>query len=76
MGASSEYYLRLQEEEFNKLSQEEKSFLFHCGMEVRQKETENEENDERYKKLKKARINAWNDEQEYLFKKRNKMLGQ
>lgn len=76
MGASSEYYLRLQEEEFNKLSYEEKSFLFHCGMEVRQKETENEENDERYKKLKKARINAWNDEQEYLFKKRNKMLGQ
>jgi hypothetical protein len=45
-------------------------------MEVRQKETEHEENDERYKKLKKARINAWNDEQEYLFKKRNKMLGQ
>ena len=76
MGASSEYYLRLQEEDFNKLSIQEKSFLFHCGMEVRQKETENEENDERYNKLKKARINAWNDEQEYLFKKRNKMLGQ
>lgn len=76
MGASSEYYLRLQEEEFNKLSQEEKTWLFKKGMEVRQKETENEENDERYKKLKKARIKAWNDEQEYLFKKRNKMLGQ
>ena len=39
MGASSEFYLRLQEEEFNNLSMEEKSFLFQKGMEVRQKET-------------------------------------
>lgn len=73
MGASSEYYLRLQEEEFNALDIDEQSFLMHLGMQVRQLETQHEENDEFYKKIKTNRIKAWNDEQEYLFKKRQKV---
>lgn len=73
MGASSEYYLRLQEEEFNALDMDERSYLMHLGMQVRQLETQHEENDEFYKKIKANRIKAWNYEQEYLFKKRQKV---
>ena len=73
MGASSEYYLKIQEEEFNSLPFEEQRFLIHLGAEVRQKPTKEDEGDETYKKLRKARIDSWNKEQEYLFKKRNKI---
>lgn len=75
MSKSKEYYLKLQEEEFESLPFEEQSYLNRIGMEVRQKETEHEELDEHYQKLKKVRVKSWNDEQEYLFKKRNKMQG-
>lgn len=73
MGASKEYALRLKEEEFLSLEQEEQNFLIHIGLEVRQKPIEIDETDEHYKKIRKERIKAWNEEQEYLFKKRNKM---
>lgn len=74
MGASKEYYLRLQEEQFEALSQEEQSYLMRKGMEVRQKPIEKDEADEHYKSLRKERLKAWNEEQDYLYKKRNKML--
>ncbi|QHB38724.1 hypothetical protein HWC97_gp38 [Flavobacterium phage vB_FspS_snusmum6-1] len=41
-------------------------------MEVRQLPTENDLEDENYKKIRKNRIESWNKEQEYLFNKRNK----
>ena len=71
MGAK-EYYLKLSEEHYNQLNNNEKAYLFNLGMEVRQLPTETDLEDENYKKIRKHRIDAWNEEQEYLFKKRNK----
>ncbi|MEG1198365.1 MAG: hypothetical protein RSD53_03150 [Algoriella sp.] len=75
MGLSKEYYLKLQEEEFDRLNIDAQCYLNALGLQVRQKETEIDKEDNHYKELKKARIKAFNDEQEYLFKKRNKMHG-
>lgn len=75
MERSKEYYLRLQEEEFDRLNIEAQCYLNGLGLQVRQKETEIDKNDNHYNELKKARIKAFNDEQEYLFKKRNNMHG-
>lgn len=71
MGAK-EYFLKLSEEHYNQLNNNEKAYLFNLGMEVRQLPTETDLEDENYKKIRKHRIEAWNEEQEYLFKKRNK----
>ena len=75
MSKSKEYYLKLQEEEFDRLNIDAQCYLNGLGLQVRQKETEIEKDDNHYKALKKARIKAFNDEQEYLFKKRNNMHG-
>lgn len=75
MGKSKEYYLKLQEEEFDRLNIDAQCYLNGLGMQVRQKETEIEENDEHYKKLKSDHIKAFNKTQDYLFKKRNNMHG-
>ena len=69
---SKEYYLKLSEDHYNELNNNEKAYLFNLGMEVRQLPTDNDLEDENYKKIRNTRIKAWNDEQEYLFKKRNK----
>ena len=69
---SKEYYLKLSEDHYNELNNNEKAYLFNLGMEVRQLPTETDLEDENYKKIRKHRIEAWNEEQEYLFKKRNK----
>ena len=70
---TKEYYLKLSEQTYNELGNDEKSYLNHLGMEVRQLPTKEDlQNDENYKKIRKHRIDAWNDEQEYLFQKRNK----
>jgi hypothetical protein len=68
---SKEYFLKLSEQIYNDLPDMEKVYLNRLGMEVRQLPTNDDLNDENYKKIKKHRIDAWNDEQEYLFKKRN-----
>lgn len=69
---SKEYYLKLSEDNYNELNNNEKAYLFNLGMEVRQLPTENDLEDENYKKIRKHRIDAWNEEQKYLFEKRNK----
>lgn len=69
---AKEYFLKLSEEHYNQLNNNEKAYLFNLGMEVRQLPTETDLEDENYKKIRKHRIDAWNEEQEYLFKKRNK----
>lgn len=69
-----EYRLRLKEDKFNELHPESKSFLMSLGMEVKQLPTKADEIDEHYKSLRKKRIDSWNDEQEYLFKKRHNIL--
>ena len=72
MNGSKEYFLKLSEETYNELPDGVKLSLNHLGMEVRQLPTEKDLEDENYKKIRNTRIKAWNDEQEYLFKKRNK----
>jgi hypothetical protein len=72
MESSKEYFLKLSEQIYNDLPNNEKLYLNNLGLEVRQLPTiEDLQNDENYKKVRKHRIDAWNDEQEYLFKKRN-----
>ena len=72
MESSKEYFLKLSEQIYNDLPDMEKVYLNRLGMEVRQLPTKEDlQNDENYKKVRKHRIDAWNDEQEYLFKKRN-----
>lgn len=70
MGRSKEYFLKLAEQHYNELSDAEKIYLNRLGMEVRQIPTEKDLNDEVYKKIRSNRVDAWNKEQEYLFKKR------
>ena len=72
MNGAKEYFLKLSEETYSKLGNDEKNYLNYLGMEVRQLPTEIDLEDENYKKIRNTRIKAWNDEQEYLFKKRNK----
>ncbi len=71
MGAK-EYYLKLSEYHYNELNNNEKAYLFNLGMEVRQLPTETDLEDENYKKIRNARLKAWNVEQKYLSRKRNK----
>ena len=72
MNGSKEYFLKLSEETYNELPDGVKLSLNHLGMEVRQLPTEKDLEDENYKKIRKNRIDAWNDEQKYLHQKRNK----
>lgn len=68
---SKEYFLKLSEQIYNELPDNEKIYLNNLGMEVRQLPVEKDYDDENYKKIRKHRIDAWNDEQQYLFNKRN-----
>jgi hypothetical protein len=69
---TKEYFLKLQEETYNKLPENEKLYLNHLGLEVRQLPSDNDLEDENYKKIRNQRIQYWNEEQKYLFNKRNK----
>lgn len=73
MGASSEWFLKLREEEFNSLEHDEQMFLIHLGTTCQQSPGEDEEQDHVYQSLRKERIKSWQKEQDYLFKKRNKI---
>jgi hypothetical protein len=71
MEGAKEYFLKLSEQLYNELGNDEKMYLNHLGLQVRQIATEEDLKDENYKKIRKERIKKWNEEQEYLFKKRN-----
>jgi hypothetical protein len=75
MGYTKEYYLKLQEEEFDRLNIDAQCYLNGLGLQVRQKETDLDKDDSHYQKLKSEHIKAFNKTQDYLFKKRNKMFG-
>ena len=70
MQGSKEYYLKLSEEVYNNLGNDEKLYLNHLGLEVRQKPTDEDLEDENYKSIRNERIKYWNEEQKYLSKKR------
>jgi hypothetical protein len=69
---TKEYFLKLSEEHYNELGGDEKMYLNHLGLQVKQLPSEEDLNDENYKKIRSNRIKAWNNEQEYLFNKRTK----
>ena len=71
MGATKEYFLKLSEQAYNELGNDEKGYLNHLGLEVRQLPSDEDLKDENYLKIRKQRIDLWNDEQKFLFKKRN-----
>ena len=71
MGATKEYFLKLSEENYSGLGDDEKMYLNHLGMQVKQLPSDEDLNDENYKKIRSNRIKAWDNEQEYLFNKRN-----
>ena len=68
---TKEYYLKLQEEQYNELGNDEKMYLNHLGLQVKQLPSTEDLEDENYLKIRKHRIKAWNEEQEFLFNKRN-----
>jgi len=70
MSVSKEYFLKLQEEAYNNLGDDEKMYLNYLGLEVRQLPTDEDLQDENYKKIRNQRISYWNAEQDYLFQKR------
>jgi hypothetical protein len=72
MGASKSYHLKLSEDYYNNLGNDEKQYLNYLGMEVRQIATEEDLKDENYKKIRNERIISYKREQIYLFDKRNK----
>ena len=74
MGAAKEYYLKLSEEVYNNLGNDEKLYLNYLGLQVNHLPSEELLNDENYKKLRKQRLDAYNSEQEYIFKKTNKII--
>lgn len=72
MGATKEYFLKLSEEHYSNLGNDEKMYLNHLGLQVKQLPSQEDLEDENYKKVRSHRIKAWNEEQEFLFNKRNK----
>ena len=71
MGASKEYFLKLSEEIYSQLGNDEKTYLNHLGMEVRQLPTENDLEDEMIKSCKKEIAKNYEKINSYLFEKRN-----
>ena len=72
MGASKEYFLKLSEEIYSKLGNDEKTYLNHLGMEVRQLPTETDLEDEKVKLYKKEIAKSYDNLNKYLFENRNK----
>ena len=72
MKGSKEYFLKLQEENYSTLSDNEKMYLNNIGMEVRQIPTDEDINDEKIKYLKKEIAKNYEKINNYLFEKRNK----
>jgi len=66
---NKEYFLKLSEEKYEGLGNDEKMYLNHLGLQVKQIANENELQDEAIKKI---RNKAYHDEQKRLFEIRNK----
>ena len=70
MGATKEYYLKISEDFYNNLGNDEKLYLNHIGLEVRQ--IPDDENDEKVKLYKKEIAKNYQKLNDYLFDIRNK----
>ena len=69
---SKSYHLKLSEEHYNGLGNEEKQYLNHLGLEVRQVPTEEELKDPELKRLKSESSANYHALQKMLFERRNK----
>lgn len=72
MEGSKEYFLKLREQEYRDLENEEKIYLHRLGLVVKQIPLEVDLEDENVKKLNKDIAKAYEEREKYLFKKRNK----
>lgn len=72
MGATKEYYLKLSEQTYNELGNDEKMYLNQLGLECRQLPTEKDLEDEMIKSCKKEIAKNYEKINSYLFEKRNK----
>lgn len=72
MKGSKEYYLKLSEEHYNELNNNEKAYLFNLGMEVRQLPTDKDLEDEMIVSCKREIAKNYEKINSYLFEKRNK----
>ena len=72
MGATKEYFLKLQEETYNNLCNDGKIYLNHLGLEVRQLPTDEDLQDEKVKLYKREIAKTYENLNNYLFDKRNK----
>ena len=71
MGAK-EYFLKLSEEHYHQLNNNEKAYLFNLGMEVRQLPTDEDSKDEMIISCKREIAKNYEKINSYLFEKRNK----
>lgn len=69
---SKEYFLKLQEEAYNNLGNDEKMYLNSLGLEVRQLPTDEDLQDEKVKLYKQTIAKNYENLNNYLFDKRNK----
>lgn len=69
---TKEYYLKLSEQTYNELGNDEKSYLNHLGMQVKQLPTDDDFNDEKVVYYKKEIAKNYSNLNDYLFDKRNK----
>jgi len=72
MGATKEYFLKLQEERYNELGNDEKMYLNALGLEVRQIPSNDDLNDTKVKAFNKEIAKLYENRNSYLFEKRNK----
>lgn len=73
MGQSKEYFLKLREQEYQELSNDEKIYLNRLGMITKHIPSKEDENsDEKVKDYNKAIKKAYEERDKYLFNKRNK----
>ena len=72
MNGSKEYFLKLQEEAYNNLGNDEKMYLNSLGLEVRQLPTDEDLQDEKVKLYKQTIAKNYENLNNYLFDKRNK----
>ena len=72
MGATKEYFLKLQEECYNELGNDGKMYLNALGLEVRQIPNDEDLHDPKVKAFNKEIAKLYENRSSYLFEKRSK----
>jgi hypothetical protein len=72
MEGSKEYFLKMTEQLYNQLGNDEKIYLNHLGLQVKQIPNKEDLEDEKVKMYKKEIAKSYENLNNYLFEKRNK----